>query len=68
MAKLDITSKDLLKNWLTFDVLEAMNDAKSKINLDFPPTTADEAMWLERYENYRAELIRRNAYVARSDY
>jgi hypothetical protein len=45
-----------------------MNDAKSKINLDFPPTTADEAMWLERYENYRAELIRRNAYVARSDY
>ena len=60
--------KDLLKNWLTVDVLEAMNDAKSKIDLDFPPATLDEAMWLDRYDGYRAELIRRNAYVARSDY
>lgn len=66
MKKLKTTNADLLKTWLTVDVLEAMNDAKSRIESDLSALTAEEVMWLNRYQTYRAELIRRNAYVARS--
>jgi hypothetical protein len=61
-----MNKQDLLANWLTFEVLEAMNDAKSRMT-DLNPTDKNYQMWLTRYLDYRAELLRRNAYIARSE-
>ena len=66
MKKLEISNGDLLKEWLTVDLLEAMNDAKSNIDTNRPALDPTNLMWGQRYAIYRAELIRRNAYVARS--
>jgi hypothetical protein len=66
MNKLNTQNPDLLKEWLTVDVLEAMNDARWKIDYNISPLDPTNLMWSNRYAMYHAELIRRNAYVARS--
>jgi hypothetical protein len=66
MNKLNSQNPDLLKEWLTVDVLEAMNDAKSRIDANIPALDPTNLMWTNRYAMYHAELIRRNAWVARS--
>jgi hypothetical protein len=59
MKTLKNLNPELLKDWDTEDLVEARDYALSLIDLKFPPLTATDAMWLERYETYAAELARR---------
>lgn len=50
---------NLLKNWDIEDLIEAKAYAAEQIDLEFPPLTKSDAMWLTRYEAYSAELTLR---------
>ena len=60
MKKLRILNPELLKEWDTEDLIEALNAAKE---YSVEPIIGTGEMWAERADAYRAELIRRNARV-----
>jgi hypothetical protein len=65
MKKLEISTADLLKTWDNYELVEALRYAKLE-TWGLNPTSEAHAYWLGKELDYRAELIRRNAYVARS--
>jgi hypothetical protein len=58
MKKLEILNEDLLKNWTTDELFEAMVNAQ-EMTLELNPTSGAYQMWLMRQLAYADELNRR---------